>query len=133
MRVSTAAAAQSTTTSGASADQLSSSTFLTLLTTQLKNQDPLEPMSGSDMLAQISQLTTVEQLMNLNTTLTTFGQKTEGIAQVSSLLGKKVEWLDAISGKQMSGTVTRAQSGDSGWQVKVGNNVISVDDLLAVE
>jgi flagellar basal-body rod modification protein FlgD len=43
--------------------------FLTLFVTQLKNQDPLKPMDGNEFLAQLAQLTQVEQAYNTNTNL----------------------------------------------------------------
>lgn len=43
--------------------------FLKLYIEQLKNQDPLEPMDTNEMAAQFSQFTTVEQLMNMNSSM----------------------------------------------------------------
>lgn len=44
--------------------------FLTLLTTQLQNQDPLNPMDSSAMTSQLAQISTVEGVTTLNSTLT---------------------------------------------------------------
>ena len=43
--------------------------FLTLLTTQLKNQDPTKPMDSNDMTAQLVQFANVEQNIGTNTRL----------------------------------------------------------------
>ena len=43
--------------------------FVHLLVTQMKNQDPLNPMDGKDLAAQLAQFSSVEQLINANTTL----------------------------------------------------------------
>ncbi len=43
--------------------------FVKLLVSEMKNQDPLNPMSGKDLAAQLAQFSSVEQLMNANTTL----------------------------------------------------------------
>ena len=40
--------------------------FLKMLVAQLKNQDPLNPMDGKDMAAQLAQFSSVEQLIQLN-------------------------------------------------------------------
>ena len=40
--------------------------FLKLLVAQLKNQDPMNPMDGKDMAAQLAQFSTVEQLISMN-------------------------------------------------------------------
>lgn len=43
--------------------------FLTLLVTQLKNQDPLNPMENAELTSQLAQISTVEGVNNLNKTL----------------------------------------------------------------
>src|SRR3546814_10422766 len=43
--------------------------FLTLLTTQLKNQDPLDPMDNAEMTNQLVQFANVEQQIAQNTNL----------------------------------------------------------------
>ncbi|ABW19030.1 flagellar hook assembly protein FlgD [Alkaliphilus oremlandii] len=51
-------------------DALGKDAFLNLLVTQLKNQDPLNPMDDRDFIAQMAQFSSLEQMQNLNTTLT---------------------------------------------------------------
>ena len=41
-------------------------TFLTLLVTQLKNQDPLAPQDGAQFVAQLAQFNSLEQLISIN-------------------------------------------------------------------
>lgn len=45
-------------------------TFLTLLTTQLRNQDPLKPMESTDFVAQLASFSAVEQQVRTNDKLT---------------------------------------------------------------
>ena len=45
---------------------LDTDAFMTLLVTQLKNQDPMNPQDSSQMAAQLAQFTSVEQLTQLN-------------------------------------------------------------------
>jgi flagellar basal-body rod modification protein FlgD len=65
---STSATAAATT---AAASQLSATQdrFLTLLVTQLKNQDPLNPMDNSQVTSQMAQLSTVSGINQLNATV----------------------------------------------------------------
>lgn len=60
---------ESTTTTTTSAADDMQSRFLTLLTTQLKNQDPLNPTDANQMTAQLSQISTVSGIEKLNTTM----------------------------------------------------------------
>src|ERR671937_339211 len=46
-------------------------TFLTLLTTQLKNQNPLDPLDTNQFTQQLVQFAQVEQQMNMNASLST--------------------------------------------------------------
>mgnify|MGYP000952721027 CR=1 FL=1 len=55
--------------------------FLKMLVAQLKNQDPLNPMDGKDMAAQLAQFSTVEQLIAMN--------KSMDVARVVLLVGGK--------------------------------------------
>jgi len=66
--------------------------FMKLLLAQLKNQDPLKPMDGTDFTAQLAQFSSLEQLKNLNTTLETqsVNQMTLGYAQSVNMIGKEV-------------------------------------------
>jgi flagellar hook assembly protein FlgD len=50
-------------------DALGKEEFLKLLVAQMKNQDPLNPMDGQQMAAQLAQFSSVEQLINANDTL----------------------------------------------------------------
>ena len=96
----TPAAATSTanangTSTGASAlNQLSGnfSTFLTLLTTQLKNQDPTSPMDSNQFTQQLVEYSQVEQQINTNTNLQSLiSQGTTNAAAVTTgYLGKNV-------------------------------------------
>lgn len=65
--------------------------FMKLLLAQLKNQDPLKPMDGTDFAAQLAQFSSLEQLKNLNTTLETqsVNQMTLGYAQSVNMIGKE--------------------------------------------
>lgn len=47
-------------------DELGRNEFLQLLVAQMKNQDPLNPMDGQEMAAQLAQFSQVEQLIEIN-------------------------------------------------------------------
>jgi flagellar basal-body rod modification protein FlgD len=49
---------------------LSPADFLTLMTAQLKNQDPLNPTDSNQFLSQLAQLSTVSGITSMNTTMT---------------------------------------------------------------
>lgn len=43
--------------------------FLRILVTQLRNQDPINPVNGDDLAVQLAQFSSVEQLQNINSNL----------------------------------------------------------------
>ncbi len=66
-------------------------TFLSLLTTQLKNQDPLSPMDSNQFTQQIVQMTGVEQQLLTNDLLKKLVSNTgTGVSTAVSLIGKEV-------------------------------------------
>ena len=71
-------------------------TFLMLLTTQLKNQDPLEPMDSNQFTQQLVQFSQVEQQIHANTNLESLISLTKGrtAADAVSYLGKTVTLTD---------------------------------------
>ena len=49
--------------------QMSQADFLKLMTVQMQNQDPFNPMDGKDMLAQMAQISSAAGLAEMNQTL----------------------------------------------------------------
>ena len=66
--------------------------FMTLLVTQLKNQDPMNPMENAEMTSQLAQINTVSGISELNSTLEGItGQLDAGQAmQAAGLIGSGV-------------------------------------------
>src|SRR6056300_1270896 len=72
-----------------SEDELDRSAFLTLLTTQLQNQNPLDPMKNEAFVAQLSQL---EGITNMSTSLNDVADviRSDRIMSGANLVGKSV-------------------------------------------
>lgn len=85
-----ASAAAATKTSGFGGDF---NTYLTLLTTQLKNQDPTKAMDAQQMTAQLVQFAQVEQSISLNASVTKLIglQEAAQLTAAAPLLGRTVE------------------------------------------
>ncbi len=73
-------------------DDLGKDAFMELLVAQLRNQDPLEPMDGQQMIAQLSELTGVEKLVAIEDRLGTLESIATGgaNAQTPNLIGKSL-------------------------------------------
>jgi flagellar basal-body rod modification protein FlgD len=83
-----------TTSSASSSNSVSSiqSTFLKLLTTQLQNQDPTNPMDNAQMTTQLAEMSTAQGISDLNTTLNSLlsSYQTGQTLQAASLIGHQV-------------------------------------------
>jgi flagellar basal-body rod modification protein FlgD len=116
----TAAAAGSgaAATAGASSTGDMSDRFLKLLVTQMKNQDPLNPLDNAQVTSQLAQINTVSGIEKLNTTLSNLS--TSFIAgqslQSAALIGRNV-LTDGnrlvFSGAPVTGAAELAQAADS--------------------
>lgn len=69
--------------------------FLTLLITQLQNQDPLDPMDATEFTSQLVQFASVEQQIYQNSNLETLVSltKTQQVSQMVDFIGNQVEVL----------------------------------------
>ena len=120
-RPATGAAGPNPATSGL--NQLDNTqTFLNLLVTQLKNQNPDNPSDPTAFMTEIAQLTAVQSQTTLNAD--------EETVAADSMLGRTVTGLDA-DGRKMTGTVTGVAIGSSGpptLQVEgaAGSNPVSM-------
>lgn len=88
----------STTNSASQTLSADMNTFLTLLTTQLKYQDPLDPMDTAEFTNQLVQYSSVEQAIQTNSkldTLLSMGMSNLG-AQAVSYIGKVAQVLGDV-------------------------------------
>jgi len=77
---------------GVGNNKMDKDAFFKLMLTQLKNQDPSNPLKNHEMAAQLAQFSTLEQMTNMNTTLTEIkgGNKPTEQFQALNLIGKQV-------------------------------------------
>lgn len=66
--------------------------FLSLLVAQMKNQDPLNPLDNAQVTSQLAQLSTVQGIENMNSTLASLaaGMGVNQMAQAANLIGRAV-------------------------------------------
>ena len=101
MQVDSASSAATQTASTSSAGASLAETFdsfLTLLTTQLKNQDPISPMDTTEFTNQLVNFTNVEQQIATNTKLDELIalQSENGLATAMDFIGKQVDIQDGV-------------------------------------
>lgn len=96
-------AATTTATTLKSKNLMDKNAFLKLLISQLKYQDPLDPMKADQFMSQLAQMTQVEQLQNISDSLDSMNK--------AATIGNPTQWLSAI-GKKISVDSTLLSKGD---------------------
>jgi flagellar basal-body rod modification protein FlgD len=91
--------------------------FLKLMITELQNQDPLDPMENSEMLAQISQIREVGATDRLSDSLETMMTR-QNVASATSLIGQEIEG-QANDGQLARGRVERVSIVDGSPRLHV--------------
>jgi flagellar basal-body rod modification protein FlgD len=84
-------------------------TFLQLLITQLKNQDPTNPVDNTEQIAQLASFSAVEQQTQTNQKLDLL-LTYAGLDKASSMIGKQITSADG----EVSGVVQSVSLGDDG-------------------
>ena len=92
--------------------------FLKLFLAQLNNQDPLNPMDGTEFSAQLAQFSSLEQLFNVNENLESMKtlQDNSSRFQALELIGKDIEaegdTLSLVNGTPTTGSFTLEEAAD---------------------
>ena len=108
--------------------ELGKDDFLTLLATQLQNQDPTEPMENTEFISQMAQFSSLEQMTNMSNS---FGKLASYItsSEATSTLGKKVELN--IGDTTTIGTVAGVSRGENP-QILVNGMYYTMDKIAAI-
>jgi flagellar basal-body rod modification protein FlgD len=112
--------ANATSRIGAGSTMLASNfeTFLTLLTSQLKNQDPLSPVDSNQFTAQLTQMAGVEQQLLTNDLLKGLlaAQGGGGLAGAATYIGKEAT---------AAWSATKFTDGEATWSYELASNAAS--------
>jgi flagellar basal-body rod modification protein FlgD len=122
-------------TSNQQSKDLGKDDFLKILVTQLQNQDATQPMKDGEFISQMSQLSVMEQLSNLNKSLTMFlyTQMDSQLTEYSSMIDKKVTWTNSETNAQESGVVTGVLYKDDLVYFKIADQEILASSILSIE
>ena len=100
-------------------DELGRDAFLTLLTTQLTNQNPLDPMDNEAFVAQLAQFSSVEGIKGMQGSLESMvtGMRQDQMLTGANLVGKKVAveggFFEGGNGAQSQGSIDLPNGAES--------------------
>lgn len=102
---------------GTASSNMTSDDFLSLMMQQLQYQDPMEPTSNTDFIAQQAQFTQLSTTQEMNKNIT----ENNSIMQTLALVGKDVTLADPSDlTKTIQGTVSSANFTSNGASIQVG-------------
>ncbi|MFZ7944688.1 flagellar hook capping FlgD N-terminal domain-containing protein [Neobacillus sp. 19] len=108
--------------------------FLKILVAQLQNQDPSQPQKDGEMIAQMAQLSVLEQLSNLNNNLSAYlFTNHDNLAQYSNMLDKKVTWTNPETKQLESGIVSGIQTKNNQVYFQIGTQEVPATAIQSVE
>jgi flagellar basal-body rod modification protein FlgD len=114
-------------------NELGRDAFLQLLVLELQNQDPLEPVSNSDMIAQLAQFSSLEGIEKLNNSFELLSGNMDQLNFISAqgLIGKYVEGVND-SGEVAVGTVNSVYLDGSIVVLNVDGEIVSMSNVLSI-
>ena len=118
----TSAATAQTTTKGTS--NLGKDEFLKLLITQMRYQDPMNPMEDKEFISQMAQFSSLEQMQNLNASMAT--------TQAAAMIGKTISWDDE-KGDLQTGKVSSVKVVNGEPKVMVGDIAVELTKILSIK
>jgi flagellar basal-body rod modification protein FlgD len=104
---------------------ISTDDFLKILVSEMQNQDPSNPMDDTQVVAQMAQFNTLEQMQNMNKTL-----ESMTIAQSATLIGKSAE--AEVNGSPISGKVDSIFVKDSVPYAQIGEDSVPVSSITKI-
>jgi flagellar basal-body rod modification protein FlgD len=132
MQVNSTTAAQSYTAGASAAPAtagVDTGNFMMMLLAQLKNQNPMEPMKDGEMMGQMAQLNSLQELQMIKQSLQEMALSNQA-SYAASLIGKTVraEVGDATIEGQVSGVTVDG----SLMRIHIGDKVVTLDQVREI-
>jgi flagellar basal-body rod modification protein FlgD len=105
--------------------------FLKILTTQLANQDPSDPLKDQDFIAQMATFSSLEQMTNLNTSFEQFAGLQ--MSQYAASIGKEITWTPTGGTSPLTGVVNGVSSQDGKYFYLVGDEKIPMESVTTIK
>ena len=105
--------------------------YMKLLVTQLQHQDPLEPMDNNQMASQLAQLSSLEQLENMNGTFREVLASQERL-QAMALIGRQVDFIPEGHVGALTGRVDGVNVYDEGIRLSIGEYTVNLDAVQTI-
>jgi flagellar basal-body rod modification protein FlgD len=112
-------------------NELGKESFLRLLVTELRHQDPTRPMEDREFIAQMAQFSSLEQMRNINTSIANLLRSSQS-AEAYNLIGKEIEAFNPNTDTRVTGVVTSVKIRNNEFFLMVGNAEVALSDIQQV-
>lgn len=125
-------------TAGQPTSDLGKDAFLKLLVTQLQNQDPINPTSNEQFIAQLAQFSTLEETQAVNENLVALAVLQQGNALMSqltnssALIGMGVLYSDPATSETLEGVVDSVKIENGEAVLRINGDDIPLTNISEV-
>jgi len=108
--------------------------FLRLLATELRNQDPLQPVDNKDFIAQMAQFSALEQTANVAKSVDDLRAQLQQsvLAQGAALIGKTVSGKDQ-DGNILEGIVSAVSLAAGSLELHIGEQILDLSQVSSIK
>jgi flagellar basal-body rod modification protein FlgD len=112
--------------------------FMELLVTQLKNQDPMEPTQNTEMIAQLAQFSSLEQMQEVNDNIVGLAVLQQGNALLSqltsssALINQHVKYVDPSTNLEAWGRVASVKIEDGLALLNIGGADVPLANVIEI-
>lgn len=110
---------------------LGKDSFLKLLVTELRHQDPTKPMEDKEFISQMAQFSSLEQMSNLNKEMKSLVASAKS-AEAYGILGKEIQAYDPVQKKPITGIVNSVFYKGEELMIGVGKEEVSMKNINSV-
>lgn len=104
--------------------------FMQMLLTQLRYQDPMNPMKDSDFMSQISQLQMADKMSQLNKSMLE-SVRAETLSQAANFIGRRVHATQ--NGEAVDGIVSSVQQRNGAVTLSVGGRTVTLPEIDRID
>lgn len=116
---------------GGQKGEMGKDAFLKLLITELRHQDPTQPMQDREFISQMAQFSALEQMTNVSNSMNSLNRSARS-SEAYSLLGKRVEAFNPANGRAVEGEVSRVFFKENEIRLLVNGTELGLSDVHAV-
>lgn len=110
----------------------SSVDFMKLLMTQMRNQNPMDPQTGTDFMGQVAQFSQLDGINKINQNFSDL-MALQGLTQGANLIGKTVTYAKDATGATARGVVGSVAMASGKIQLVVNGAPVEISQVRSIE